>query len=549
MKRRTLLGLGATLGGAAMLGTSAFSSIRAERTLRVEVVGDRSAFLQIEPCQNEEADPSEDDSQENSEGSESGISASEFVVERDGTIAIDLTEDNDNVDGEGVTEDSLWRFPNAFRITNQGTQAVHVDLRLEDEDGDIPRVEESGTVSIDGETEHIEEDDPAVVFYRGVDPNLRFDEELATDSENALHLEAGESRCIGFDVRTLGLSGDDLEGLTLLIRADAAVDQEETTPSPGAERNLVFGEPRGNSGGSESQTIRELGVTRDGFRVIDPIDNQKHIDALGPLAYPSEDGLVAPFLNGSDRIETTGDVEFDLNTDAPTPGDDPTLLAVGAFDDTPMSVLYVGTDGGIHRVSDVDGDTESAEILGDHDGFDARAVAGVGDIDDDGADELVFVAEEGDSNDIRYLTEDGDVAETGIEIGSANSIGQPAEFGTGEQAVTKVPVVDGDGAVRLIEGNEDGEFDTEFITEGGNEEAAQAPLTTTDIDGDGSLEVVYVGSTEGPGNNKEDGELRYVDIDSSQPAEEGQTVTVDEDREDVDEDENAVEGSTNTGIA
>jgi len=236
MKRRTLLGLGATLGGAAMIGTNAFTSVEAERSIEIEVVGDRNALLALEPCDTEDGD--EDDEVESSDetgndGSGDVPQASDFVYETDdGTIVIDLTavDDDDDADeregvsGEGITEHSLWRFPNAFRITNQGTQDVAVDLKLEDDDGEVPTVGSDG--DINGHS--LDDDDPAVVFYKGSDSDAQFkSDELNPDADGAVRLEPGEPVCVGFDVRTLESDGDDLRGLTLRIRAEAR-DESDT---------------------------------------------------------------------------------------------------------------------------------------------------------------------------------------------------------------------------------------------------------------------------------------------------------------------------------
>ena len=222
MKRRTLLGLVATLSGTTVVGTSAFSSARLTRSVSVEVVGDGSALLQLEPCH----DTSETE----------GLAPSDFVEDTGGTIAIDLTGDNENIEdgkGKGITESSLWRIPKAFRITNAGSQAVCVDLQLVDSDGEPPKVgldgDEEVTVDLDGDGDDertITSEDPAVVFYSGIDdsPDNRLGwDELNPGQPDAIHLEPSDSECIGFNIRKFGLSSDSdqLEGLTLRIKADA----------------------------------------------------------------------------------------------------------------------------------------------------------------------------------------------------------------------------------------------------------------------------------------------------------------------------------------
>ena len=516
MKRRTLLGLGATLGGAAMIGTNAFSSVRAERSIEVEVVGDQNALLALEPCDTEDED--EDDEvgssdETGNDGSEEAPKASEFVYETsDGTIVIDLTaieddeeDEREGITGDGITRDSLWRFPNAFRITNQGTQNVAVDLKLEDDNGEVPTVDEKEDIN----GEDIEEGDPAVVFYKGSDSDKQFSsDELNPDAEGADHLEPGDSVCVGFDVRTFGLEGDDLRGLTLRIRAGERDEIEP--PVDGDLRNdLVFGKPNG-----KSQRIRKLSGGKN--EVTNPTGSEGNLKALGPPAYPSDGDLVAPFLKDKNKIETTDGERFKLNPDWRAT-DEPTLLAVGEFDGSPASIFYAGEEGKIYRVPG-DDDENPVSVSDD---TDAKAVAGIGDIDGDGSNELVFV-DEGEK--VKYLTEGGDVENTEISIGSTNSIGQPAAFGDD----IKIPIVNGDDEIKLIEYDEDSDFQTEPVT--GADDAAQAPLTAIDLDGDGDLEIVYVGTS---------GKLKFIDNPLSDPKIE--TIEDDNDEE--------IHASSNTGVA
>ena len=221
MKRRTLLGLGATVGGASILGTNAFSNARADRRVDVEVVGDGNAFLQIEPC---------------SDDSSGSLSPSDFVETDGGTVAIDLTENNDRIpNGDGITKDSLWRIPNAFRITNAGTRSVCVDLGFA---GGVPEIKAAGEAEVLTEKRSYEPGDPAVVFYPATDDSDEariVPKEPDTTDPTAIHLQPSDSQCIGFNIRTFGLESDSttLEGLTLLIRATTGdeCEADENKPS------------------------------------------------------------------------------------------------------------------------------------------------------------------------------------------------------------------------------------------------------------------------------------------------------------------------------
>jgi hypothetical protein len=101
MKRRNVvIGLGTIVaGGGAALGTGAFSSVEAERTVSVETAGDASAFLALE---DERGD-------------------NEYVEGTDDTIEITL---GTNSNGDGLNQNAITTFRNLVRVTNQGTQTV-----------------------------------------------------------------------------------------------------------------------------------------------------------------------------------------------------------------------------------------------------------------------------------------------------------------------------------------------------------------------------------------------------------------------------------------
>lgn len=105
-RRSTLVGLaGLVAGGGAVVGTGAFTSVEAERTVTVETAGDRSAALSIDtldtPNSNEYV----------SSGSTLGTGE---------TLSIDIS----NVNLEAITH-----INRLFEITNNGTQDVVVYIQ------------------------------------------------------------------------------------------------------------------------------------------------------------------------------------------------------------------------------------------------------------------------------------------------------------------------------------------------------------------------------------------------------------------------------------
>jgi len=114
MNRRTFaVSLGALVGGGAAVGTGAFSSVTAERDFDVVVSGDAGAYLGLQ--------------------SHPGPNGAYADTTPQDTLAVDLTDSNSNIGtaisgGEGVNANALSTFFNVFRITNQGTQAIDVEI-------------------------------------------------------------------------------------------------------------------------------------------------------------------------------------------------------------------------------------------------------------------------------------------------------------------------------------------------------------------------------------------------------------------------------------
>lgn len=111
-RRKFVIGLGALASGtAAAVGTGAFSSVSATRSVDVEVADDASAYLRLEG---------------------DGGANSDYVTDNGvgGTLTIDLSASNDDVEGEGdgVNLNAVTQIDDLFVIENQGTQEVEVTL-------------------------------------------------------------------------------------------------------------------------------------------------------------------------------------------------------------------------------------------------------------------------------------------------------------------------------------------------------------------------------------------------------------------------------------
>jgi flagellin-like protein len=223
------------------------------------------------------------------------------------------------------------------------------------------------------------------------------------------------------------------------------------------------------------------------------------IRALGtPGADVTGDGTIdMPFVDGGGDVSVV-DPDGDVTTvaaDADVGGSigaDKTRLVTGSWDGSPASVFFVDqSHDTIYRAT-----PSGSPIAVASPGDGAQAITGIGDVDGDDTDELVFADA---SQQLRYLEPDGTVQNVNNgQTGSNNGIG----------AGTLVDL-DGDGtpAIVAIDGSNDLKINRE-PSGGGTTivtavDAAKAPPTAADVDGDGDDEAVYVDASSG--------DLRYVD--------------------------------------
>jgi len=122
MKRRSILaGAGLLVGtGGMALGTGAFTSVSAERSISIDTASDSQAFLRLDPD-----DPN--------------YPNSAYATETDGMIEIDVTSGAEGeFDGTGVSPFANTVLGEVLPVGNQGTQAVEVSITSEDLSPDDP---------------------------------------------------------------------------------------------------------------------------------------------------------------------------------------------------------------------------------------------------------------------------------------------------------------------------------------------------------------------------------------------------------------------------
>lgn len=100
-RRSLIVGLGGlAAGGGLVLGTGAFSTVEAQRTVSVETAGDADAFLALESARED----------------------GEYVTEEDGVIGINLIGNDQGA--AGLTRQAITTFRNLVTVTNQGSQSI-----------------------------------------------------------------------------------------------------------------------------------------------------------------------------------------------------------------------------------------------------------------------------------------------------------------------------------------------------------------------------------------------------------------------------------------
>jgi hypothetical protein len=124
-------------GGGALIGTGAFTTVEAERTVSVETAGDANAFLGLEAV-----DRADDSSATSGTATPSSANQNEYVRETDGTIEINLDgggSDGDSDDNaSGLNQNAITTFRNLVAVSNNGTQNIDtLNMYLDVADGTV----------------------------------------------------------------------------------------------------------------------------------------------------------------------------------------------------------------------------------------------------------------------------------------------------------------------------------------------------------------------------------------------------------------------------
>lgn len=293
----------------------------------------------------------------------------------------------------------------------------------------------------------------------------------------------------------------------LVVNESRDVAPEEPEPAVMAHEEVVFAD---NDTSELSSVAPDGTVTRYGVNASAIGPKQVDLDADGVREIP--------YVDSSNRLriaDASGEVQTLANDAAKSPiqNSTGTVVAVAEWRGE-ISVFYLNTsdvgpngEATVYRVG-LDGDQQ--QVIANGNAVEASAIAGVGDVNDDGDADLVVV---GVSQRIHYV--DGDqVTDTGqaVDTDSGIGVGAPRQFDTSE--VDRIPFVESNNVKLLNES-------TGTVT---SLAAGAEPTFVTGVDwtGDDALEVVYVDAT--------DGTLKYVTLDGTTGTitdSDGNTIAVD----------------------
>ena len=230
-----------------------------------------------------------------------------------------------------------------------------------------------------------------------------------------------------------------------------------------------------------------------------------YVDTTGTIRVVDADG-------DATVLATSSDIGGTIATDE-------TRLTTGTWQGSPTSVFFVDQNHDtLYRVAS----GGSPHIVATP-GNGVQSVTGIGDIDGDGTAELVFAD---GSQQLRYLEPTGSTSNVvDGQTGSNNGIGAGSLADFDGDGTTAVVAVDGSNDIKINRQPSGG--GTTILS---GPDAAKAPVTAVDVDGDNALEIVYVAASGG--------DLRYVDDPLGSPS----TADL------SDAGGNSVSGSDETGV-
>ncbi len=303
MKRRNfLIGAGAaSIGGSALLGTQAFSTLESHRSITVQVAEDPNAYLGMKPL-------------------DTPNSNNYVGLDDQGHLEIDISEHDDfeadpdgAAPGQGVNSDSTTWLDGLFELCNQGKEGACISYALPE--GVVENDVEEQTVTF----YYVDRDEEGAVTNR----------RMIEEGEEIL-LDLGECAEVGVRTVTKGISADDTPLVDGEVTVIADVDGDcfgdsgpgtctpecpsPTNPDPGTDDFGVTIETINKSAFPTVEVTTRVDTTAGGNGNI-PDDNFS-IDESTPNGLGS--GFCGQTIErvtfGGEQEETLADIMFVIDT-------------------------------------------------------------------------------------------------------------------------------------------------------------------------------------------------------------------------------------------
>lgn len=275
-RRNLLLGIGATAGAGAALGTGAFTNTTSDREMSITVADDANGLLALYPHDGPNG---------------------EYVDDTGDKLAFEFGDET-----TGLTRGSTYEFDETFRVANQGTQSVYVWAEI-------------GSAAFSDDALYVYRTDPTVPFNAG----------------EAEQIGTGGDRLLGIYVDTTGIDTDTYQPTVTIHASDQPPEGEDPGDGPGDEPEEPVEDPIPSvqlDSVSSLLDADEQPLTDDSVVAVwaEPAATIEDADGNGDaVSYPDDTdiplaavdgsvvGVTGPFVPTDTQFGEYGNEEFLLN--------------------------------------------------------------------------------------------------------------------------------------------------------------------------------------------------------------------------------------------